>query len=69
MPKTVRERLGIRPGDRRRLTEGKDTLIVQRATPTLTDLRGSVKLRGRPEDPEGMRANALDKLARRRMGR
>jgi AbrB family looped-hinge helix DNA binding protein len=68
IPKAVRDRLGIRPGDRIRLTVDKDRLIVQRATPTLTDLRGSVKPRRRPEDFEASRAVARDKLARRRTG-
>ena len=56
IPKEIRERLGIRPGDRVAFIVRGDEVILRPVKGTLLDLRGSIKPRRRPEDLERVRS-------------
>jgi len=63
IPKEIRERLGIQPGDRVAFILRGDEVILRPIKGTLLDLRGSIEPRRRPEDLERVRAEV-----RRRRG-
>jgi AbrB family looped-hinge helix DNA binding protein len=63
IPKEIRERLGIKPGDRVAFILRGDEVILRPVRGTLLELRGSLKPRRYPEDLEQVRAEV-----RRRRG-
>ncbi len=55
IPKEIREKVGLRPGDRVRVTAEHDRAIVQRTVDTTTfvkELRGCITVEGEIDPPD-----------------
>jgi AbrB family looped-hinge helix DNA binding protein len=68
IPKEIRERLGLKPGDRVAFVQRAGEVVLQSRIPTLQDLRGSIKPRQVPEDFGAVRERVKEVAARRRAG-
>ncbi len=64
IPKEIRERLGIKPGDRVAFVVRGDTVIVIPIKGTLRDLRGSIRPKKVPEDLEEVRREVKRRIVR-----
>ncbi len=66
LPKQIRDRLGIKTGDRVAFREREDgTIVVEAETTNLLDLRGAVKTRVRGITIEDMKEAVRKRAARR----
>jgi len=66
IPKSVRDHLGLEPGDRLIFIIREGEVILQPLkVPSLLDLRGSVKPRRRPEGFDEVRRKVRRQVARR----
>lgn len=63
IPKEIRERLGLKPGDRVAFILRGNEAVLYPVKGTLLDLRGSLKPRQRPEDLEEIRRQVRRKVA------
>jgi AbrB family looped-hinge helix DNA binding protein len=64
IPRTVRQRLKIKEGDRVAFVQSKDGVMLQPLTQTMLDLRGSVPVSG-PQDFTAIRQQVLETQARK----
>lgn len=70
LPKDIRERLRLRPGDMVRFVlDEEGRVIVSRAAPSLEEAYGSVPPLQRPEDFQRLRDDAVEDRVRRKFGR
>jgi len=65
IPKKIRERLNLEPGDRVLFLEKDGEIILQPMTQTLRDRRGSVDPRKEPENFEDVREDVKKRVAER----
>jgi len=65
IPKRIRERFNLTPGDRVLFIEKDGEIILQPITQTLRNLRGSVQARKKTEDFEKVRQDVKRRVARR----
>ena len=65
IPKKIRERLNLEPGDRVLFLEKDGEIILQPMTQTLRDRRGSVEPRKEPENFEDVREDVKKRVAER----
>ena len=65
IPKDIRERLGIKTGDRVAFLLRDDGVLLRPVKGTLLDLRGSIKPRKHPEDLDEVRQVAKEELAKK----
>ena len=65
IPKGIRERLGIKTGDRVAFLLRDDGVLLRPVKGTLLDLRGSIKPRKRPDDLDEVRRAAKETLAKK----
>jgi antitoxin PrlF len=63
IPKRIREKLDLEPGDRVIFVEKDDVVVLQPVKHTLHDLRGSVKPRKEPEDFDDVRREVKKHVA------
>ncbi len=68
IPKRIRQRLGLEPGDRILFLEKDGEVVLQPVKHTLRDLRGSVEPRERPEDFDEVRRQVKKRVAGRSVG-
>lgn len=68
IPKRIRERLGLKPGDRVLFLERDDQVVLQPVKHTLRDFMGSVEPRKRPEDFDQIREDTKQRVAERNVG-
>ncbi|MDX1615408.1 MAG: AbrB/MazE/SpoVT family DNA-binding domain-containing protein [Candidatus Promineifilaceae bacterium] len=66
IPKRIRERLQLEPGDRVLFVEREDEIVLQPVKHTLLDLKGSVEPRQSPEDFEKIRGEVKKRVVERR---
>lgn len=66
IPKRIRERLQLEPGDRVLFVERKDEVVLQPVKQTLLDIKGSVEPKQSPEDFEGVRQDVKKRVGERR---
>lgn len=66
IPKRIRERLRLEPGDRVLFVERQDEVVLQAVKHTLLDLKGSVEPRQSPEDFEKIRKDVKKRVVERR---
>lgn len=66
IPKRIRERLQLEPGDRVLFVEREDEIVLQPVKHTLLDLKGSVDPRQPPEDFEKIRGDVKKRVVERR---
>ena len=64
IPRSVRERLAIKEGDRLAFVQTKDGVVLQPLNQTLLDLRGSVPVPG-AQDFTAIRRQVLETRARK----
>ena len=55
IPKPIRDRLGLEPGDRVLFVEREGEVVLQPMKESLRDLRGSLEPRTQPEDYDRVR--------------
>ena len=65
IPKEIRERLGIKAGDRVAFLLRDDGVLLRPVKGTLLDLRGSIRPRRHPEDLDEVRRVAKEALAKK----
>lgn len=65
IPKRIRDRLGLEPGDRVIFVEKDNEVVLQPVKHTLRDLQGSVEPRKRPEDFDGVRREVRKRVGKR----
>jgi len=65
IPKKIRERLNLEPGDRVLFLEKNGEIVLQPVTQTLRDRRGSVEPRKEPEDFKDVREDVKKRVAER----
>ena len=65
IPKVIRERLDLEPGDRVLFLEKDGEIVLQPVKYTLRDRKGSVEPRKRPEDFDQVREEVKKKIARK----
>ncbi|MFV2045322.1 MAG: AbrB/MazE/SpoVT family DNA-binding domain-containing protein [Anaerolineales bacterium] len=65
IPKRIRERLQLEPGDRVLFLERDGEIVLQPVRHTLRDLRGSVKPRKPGQDFDQVRREVKEEVARR----
>ena len=65
IPKKIRERLNLEPGDRVLFLEKDGEIVLQPVTQTLRDRRGSVEPRKQPEDFNDVREDVKKRVAER----
>lgn len=68
IPKRIREKLNLEPGDRVVFFEREGEIVLQPIKHTLLDLRGSVKSREVPEDFEDVRQTVKNRLSEKIAG-
>lgn len=68
IPKEIRERLGLKPGDRVVFVQRRGVVVLQARMPMLQGMRGSVKPRLTPEEFGAVRERVKEVVARRRAG-
>ncbi len=66
IPKRIRERLHLKPGDRVLFFERKGEVVLQPVRHTLLDLKGSVESKKTPEDFEKIREDVKQRIVERR---
>ncbi len=66
IPKKIRERLNLEPGDRVLFLEKDGEIVLQPVTQTLRDRRGSVEPRKQPEDFNDVREDVKKRVAERK---
>ncbi len=69
IPKEIRDRLGIKPGDTVAFVVKGETAVIVPIRGTLRDLRGSIRPRKVPEDLEEVRKEVKRKIAEKRKGK
>lgn len=67
IPKRIRERLHLEPGDRVLFVERKGEVVLQPVKHTLLDLKGSVEPRQSPEDFDKIREDVKKRVVERRV--
>lgn len=65
IPKKIRKRLNLEPGDRVLFLEKDGEIILQPMTQTLRDRRGSVEPRKQPEDFKDVREDVKKRVTER----
>jgi len=65
IPKKIRKRLNLEPGDRVLFLEKDGEIILQPMTQTLRDRRGSVEPRKQPEDFKDVREDVKKRVVER----
>lgn len=65
IPKKIRERLNLEPGDRVLFIEKDGEIVLQPVSYTLSDRRGSVNPRRRPEEFNKVREDVKKRVAER----
>jgi AbrB family looped-hinge helix DNA binding protein len=69
IPKTIRDRLGVREGEKVLFVMRGDEVVLKVLRGTILDLKGSVKATAHPEDFDGIRRSVKQavsaKVARR----
>lgn len=66
IPKRIRERLNLEPGDRVLFVERENEIVLQPVKHTLLDLKGSVEPRRSPENFEKIRGEVKKQVMERR---
>lgn len=66
IPKRIRERLELEPGDRVLFVEREGEVVLQPVKHTLLDFKGSVEPRKSPEDLDEVREEVKKRVAERR---
>jgi antitoxin PrlF len=65
IPKKIRERLNLEPGDRVLFVEKDGEIVLQPVSYTLSDRKGSVSPRRRPEEFDKVREDVKKQVAER----
>jgi antitoxin PrlF len=65
IPKKIRERLNLKPGDRVLFLEKDGEIVLQPVSHTLRERRGSVAPRKRPEDFDEVRYEVKKRIAKK----
>jgi AbrB family looped-hinge helix DNA binding protein len=68
IPKRIRDRLKLKPGDRVLFLERENQVVLQPVKQTLRDFMGSVEPRKRPEDFDELRQHAKARVAKGNVG-
>jgi len=68
IPKRIREKLNLEPGDRVLFIEKEGGVVLVPVKNTLHDLRGSVKSRNNPEDFDDIRRTVKKHIAKKIAG-
>lgn len=66
IPKRIRERLQLEPGDRVLFVERQDEVVLQPVKRTLLDYKGSLEPKQSPEDFEDVRQDVKKRVGERR---
>ncbi len=67
IPRSVRQQLDIKEGDRVAFVQGKEGVVLQPLSQTIFDLRGSVRVSG-PQDFAAVRRKVIEERSRRIAG-
>jgi antitoxin PrlF len=67
IPKKIRDRLNLRPGDRVLFIEKDGEIVLQPVSGILRDRRGSVPPRRRPEDFNQVREDVKKRVAEKKV--
>lgn len=65
IPKTIRERLGVKDGEKIVFVLRGDEVVLKVLRGNILELRGSVKPRSRPQDFEAIRRSVRRAMARK----